>query len=245
LSSGLRRRGHGGGHAPNHERWLLTYADLITLLMMLFVILYAISTTDIQKAQALGFSLSKAFSPGIFVGDDKTGLAQGGGDVAHPFITNTQKQDFGILTDALKRVMREEGIDSGIDILTTSEGTVISLSGSLLFPSGRAEIRPEALRVLERIAELLRPLRNKIRIEGHTDDLPPPTTLYPTNWELAAARALAVLRYFAGPGGVDPARLSSVSYGEYRPVVPNTSVANRARNRRADIVILYTPGARN
>jgi chemotaxis protein MotB len=243
LASHGRRRGgaHAGGH-NNSERWLLTYADLITLLMMLFVIMYAISTTDVKKAILLGESLTKAFSPGIFLGDAKTGLTQGGGNVSHPFITTTQRQDFGVLNEALTRLIREEGLEGGVSINTTREGTVISLSGSLLFPSGRAEIRPEAQRVLDRIAELIRPLPNKIRVEGHTDDLPPAVSLYPSNWELAAARALAVLRYLAGPGQIAPDRLSATSYGEFRPIAPNDGIAGRSQNRRADIVILYTPG---
>lgn len=244
MSGNGKRRGaaHGGGH-NNSERWLLTYADLITLLMMLFVIMYAISTVDVKKAVILGESLTKAFSPGIFLGDAKTGLAQGGGDPAHPFITNTQRQDFGVLNEALTRLVREEGLEGSISINTTREGTVITLSGSLLFPSGRAEIRPEAQRVLDQIADLIRPLPNKVRVEGHTDDLPPAAALFASNWELAAARALAVLRYFAGPGRVAPERLSAASYGQFKPVAPNDTVAGRAQNRRAEIVLLYTPGS--
>jgi chemotaxis protein MotB len=244
VSGNGKRRGnaHGGGH-NNSERWLLTYADLITLLMMLFVIMYAISTVDVKKAVILGESLTKAFSPGIFLGDAKTGLAQGGGDPAHPFITNAQRQDFGVLNEALTRLVREEGLEGSISINTTREGIVITLSGSMLFPSGRAEIRPEAQRVLDRIADLIRPLPNKVRIEGHTDDLPPPAALYASNWELAAARALAVLRYFAGPGRVPPERLTAASYGQFKPVASNETVAGRAQNRRAEIVILYTPGS--
>lgn len=99
--------------------------------------------------------------------------------------------------------------------------------------------------MLGRISEVIRPLPNKIRIEGHTDDLPPTAALFASNWELAGARALAVLGYFAGPGRIAPTRLSSASYGEYKPVAPNDGLEGRAKNRRADVVILYTPGAGN
>jgi chemotaxis protein MotB len=120
-----------------------------------------------------------------------------------------------------------------------AEGIAITLSNALLFPSGGVELGPESRATLDAIAELIRPLPNEIRIEAHTDNLPTNSPLYPTNWELSAARAAQVARYLHDEAGIEANRLAILGYGEYRPLYPNDTREHRMLNRRADIVILY------
>lgn len=237
-----RGGGHGGGHG-NSERWLLTYADLITLLTALFIVLWAMSYTDTRKLTLLGASLAKAFNVGVLSGNDATSIASSAGSVQSGptfFLNPTQKQDFQVITQKLSDYVKTRDLAGQVDVHTSDEGTVISISGTLLFPSGRAEIRPEGAETLAAVADIIRPLPNKIRVDGHTDDLPPSPALFASNWDLAAARALSVVKYLNKDAQIAPNRLSAASYGEFNPIAPNDSVVDRMKNRRADIVILYS-----
>jgi chemotaxis protein MotB len=118
------------------------------------------------------------------------------------------------------------------------EGVVVRLSGSYLFDSGRAELKPNSMAVLDAIVAVLKPLPNEIRVDGHTDSIPIDSPRYPTNWELSAARAVAVTRYFAETGGIPATRLQAAGFGEFRPLVPNDTREHRAMNRRVEIHLL-------
>ena len=130
-----------------------------------------------------------------------------------------------------------------VDVGATTDGVVISLAGNVLFDAGKADLRPEGLKLLDPLMNRLRLMPNDLRIEGHTDDTPTSTPLYPTNWELSAARATSVARYFSERGGVSPGRITAAGYGEFRPAASNSSRDGRARNRRVDIVILNGPAS--
>jgi chemotaxis protein MotB len=121
------------------------------------------------------------------------------------------------------------------------EGIYVSLSSALLFPSGGANLNADGMDTLDRVARLLNELPNNIRVEAHTDNTPTGTPIYPTNWDLSAARAVTVVRYLQEVGVVDAARLAAVGLGEYRPLYPNDTPEHRTLNRRADILILYPP----
>jgi chemotaxis protein MotB len=152
-------------------------------------------------------------------------------------------EDISLALQSVDDVAHDLGFADAVRVGQRREGVVLSLSGNLLFTSGTAELRPEGQRVLARVAEVLRPLPNRLRIEGHTDNIPFSSALYRSNWELSAARALAVLHYLRAQGGVPAERLSYAAFGEYRPVAPNETREGRARNRRADIVVLDPPTA--
>ncbi len=226
------RQAHAEGHV-NHERWLLTYADLITLLMVFFVILYSMSKQDVAKYAKLTASIQRAFNIQVLEGMDPSALNGkfGSFNSAQIHDLETIKQDLGALAEQL-------GLGDKVTVRPTREGITISLSSSLLFESGKADLRSESKLVLQRVAALLAKIPNEVRIEGHTDNIPPASPLYPTNWELSAARALAVTRYLVSLG-IKPERLSAAGYGEYRPIADNSTKEGRAANRRADIVIIY------
>jgi chemotaxis protein MotB len=241
------RGGHGGGGhgGGGGERWLLTYADLITLLVAFFIVMFAASRADLDKFQAISVSLKKAFNPGAF---DAGGIGSGfldsgstGGELLVPFTDlPPQQQDFLKISAAMTSFADDNGLAELIGVNTSNEGIVISLSGMLLFDSGSAYLRPEAARALLTIAEILRPMANKVRVEGHTDVIPPSDPAFPTNWELSSARAIAVLRQLADEGRVPADRLSMVGYGEFKPIADSDTRQGRAVNRRVDIAIIYT-----
>ena len=124
------------------------------------------------------------------------------------------------------------------------EGIIISLSDTLVFEPGSAELRPESVKMLHEIAQILDTIPNRIRVDGHTDNLPTNNPLYPTNWELSVARAVTIVRYLVEEEGIDPGRFSAAGYAEFNPLMPNDSRANRELNRRADIVIIYPESSR-
>jgi chemotaxis protein MotB len=130
----------------------------------------------------------------------------------------------------------------GITATFTKKGVLISLEDSILFNFGKAEINASGYPVLDKIATVIQSIRNPVRIEGHTDDIPISTWRFPSNWELSTARAVQVLKYFITAGKIEPQRLSAVGYGEAKPVSPNDTPENRAKNRRVEIVLVTKDG---
>lgn len=245
--SGRRRRGaHGGGHGSS-ERWLLTYADLITLLLAFFIILYAMSVTDHKKVHDLSQALKSAFH--VTQGAESSVLS----GQPSVLVGGATPMDFVVLQDQLEREIAKALAanpdatgkghtgPNGEQAVTTKiseRGLVVSLASSAFFNPGDAALRPETSALMGTVAKSLKDSGRAIMVEGHTDDLPINTYRYPSNWELSTSRATTVVRYLIESYKLPPARLSAAGYGEYKPLVGNTSPANRAKNRRVDIVIL-------
>ncbi|MCC7354176.1 MAG: OmpA family protein [Anaerolineae bacterium] len=230
---------HGGGHGGgSEERWLLTYADLITLLLAFFIILWAGSRADLEKFGRLAKALSQAFGVSVFEGEGGGVLGTGSGLFEFSQLSGAQRQ-FMHISEKLQQYASQEGLSESIAVNFRNEGIVITLSNALLFPSGGVEIGEESRGTLAEIAELIRPLPNEVRIEAHTDNLPTNSPVYPTNWELSAARAAAVVRYLIDTEGIEASRLSALGYGEQRSIYANDTREHRLLNRRADILILY------
>ncbi len=232
-----------GGHgSAGGLRWLLTYADLITLLLAFFIIMYAGSKADLERFTKLAISLRQGFGINVLPTSGGQGILPGEGGGASPFQSLPQRsKDFLAISQALAKHSRATGMHQFVAVNMRREGIAITLSASLLFPSGGVELSRDSLPMLDEIARLLAPMPNPIRVEAHTDDLPTNDPLYPTNWELSAARAASVVRYLIEKGHIQPERLIAVGRAEYAPLFPNDSREHRAQNRRADIVILYPP----
>ncbi|HEX8941079.1 MAG TPA: flagellar motor protein MotB [Candidatus Limnocylindrales bacterium] len=237
-----RRRAAVEGPHDNEERWLLTYADMITLLMVLFVVMYAISNTDVRKFTALAESVSAAFNTDVLQGEQPATImsgAQTAPDLAqYDAGSGVVATDFRAVQASLKDFAISQGIAAGVSVDKVPEGIAIRISDALLFQSGRARLDDKAIRIVEKIAEVLRPLPNSVRVEGNTDDSPTQGPLYADNWQLSTARALSVVAALQDDG-IAPGRLGAAGYGQYKPVVPNTDDVSRARNRRVDVLILY------
>src|SRR3982074_1404455 len=201
MSKGRRHKGHGDGGHENAERWLLTYADLITLLMVFFVVLYSMSSADSSKFKAISVSLQQAFNLDVLKGRGGTSIGEtvetSVPSVLDNLINSSQVSQVSLLGRRIRGAGEGGAQSPDVSVSIDKEGVVIRLSGSYLFDSGRAELKPNSLAVLDAIASVIRPLDNEVRITGHPDSVPIESARYPTNWELSAARALAVTRYLS------------------------------------------------
>ncbi len=215
--------------ADNHERWLVSYADFITLLFAFFVVLFAASTVDEKKMRsfAAGFEHYMEHS--------------GAGNVSK--LPGTLHSDLSIreVQASLEQLEADlwPEIESGqIELSKEPRGLVMSLSESALFLPGEARLQARSIPIMRKVGESLSRVPGQIRLEGHTDDTPIRTRLYPSNWQLSTARAITVLKFLINERSMPSERLSAAGYGEFRPLVPNNSPENRAKNRRVDVVIL-------
>ncbi|TAK32914.1 MAG: hypothetical protein EPO21_14305 [Chloroflexota bacterium] len=238
----MRKKAHAE-KAPNHERWLLTYADLITLLLVFFVVMYAMSNADLTKFARLAGSVRDAFNVGVLQssgGAAPEAMTGGGSSSGGSSIDLINSLLSGLKADVASLVKQNKSSpDAGyVGVYMDREGVTVTIAGGLLFDSGKSTIKREAMPLLLAVADRIRTLPNEVKVEGHTDSIPIQTALYGSNWELSAARSVAVVR-FLQENGIDPARLSAVGYGEYRPVADNAQREGRANNRRVNITIQF------
>jgi chemotaxis protein MotB len=237
----MARRRHHEEHA-NHERWLVSYADFITLLIAFFVVMYSISSINEGKYKILSDSLTGVFNqpdraikpipvgelrprtiePAPTQVDDESPQSSSDSLVS---IASSIREAFGELIETEQ--LRVSGNELWIEI---------ELSSSLLFTSGDAIPNGAAFDIIEKVAKILAPYENPIHVEGFTDNLPIQTAQFPTNWELSTARAATIVRMLS-LDGVSPGRLAAVGYGEFQPVADNTTAEGRGRNRRVVLVI--------
>jgi chemotaxis protein MotB len=229
-----RRRRRPEPHV-SHERWLVSYADFITLLFAFFTTMYAISTVDAQKMSKMVASMQLALKgdpgPAAPVPLPQSGLPQ----PVVPrldYLVELRQQ----LSARLQRQIQQGNVEIGVD----SRGLVVSIREAGSFASGSAELSESARVLLADIAAPLSELPHPIRIEGHTDDTPINTPRFRSNWELSTARATQVIAYLQNDLGLPAARLSAAGYGEFHPRVANASATARSENRRVDLVILNT-----
>jgi chemotaxis protein MotB len=233
----------------NHERWLISYADFITLLFAFFVVLFASSQADKHKQSQVAAAMKEAFEQlGAFDSHSTTPpLAEnaGSGSMAQQIAAPLPGEP---TADQLKQhidQMLSEQMGVGRiakDSVTTyigRDGLVISLHEAGFFESGSAEVSPASIPLLLALVDTL-PLR-PVRVEGHTDDIPIHTAQFATNWELSTARASAIARFLIERSRINPADISAAGYAEFHPVATNATAAGRAQNRRVDIILLTRP----
>jgi chemotaxis protein MotB len=241
-----RRKVDESEHAD--ERWLLTYADMITLLMALFMVLFAMADVDSRKFEGLRDSLSNAFAPTLLPGGDSIAVHGGPAAVAPPVpagvpgATNTaaqtENEELQRLKQRVDEYAREHGLDSKIAARVERRGLVITiLTDKLLFDSGGAALRPEGTDLLRGIGPLLRHEdKHRVIVEGYTDTDPIRGSMYPSNWELSTARSSTVVRALM-QAQVRPTRLTASGRADLDPIASNATAAGRSRNRRVQIVL--------
>jgi len=254
-----RRKKKPEPHA-NHERWMVSYADFVTLLFAVFVTLFAMSQTDKRKVEEVIASMRESFgyaksNPSSRVNVlDSTELTQipsitppasrGPMNPQMPFDRSkkqrhrAEEKDFKQVKAALEVYLLKNGMQDKVGLEITRRGLVVSLKEAGFFDSGSADIRVASYQLLAKIAESLSEYTNQIRVEGHTDNVPINTRAFPSNWELSAARATNIVKHLITYYRYEPEVLSATGYGEYRSVADNASVEGRAKNRRVDIVLL-------
>lgn len=215
-----------------HDRWLVPYADLMTLLLAFFATLYAASNADAVAATAPPSAPEEA----LVAGDPQ--VAHGQPLLAPRVEVMPRRHALDDLRVTLDAALASAVEDHRVDVTQDSRGLVVSMPDDAAFPVATADVSPAALALIGRVAAAVRLLPNAIRIEGHTDDVPIRTARFESNWELSTARASAVVAHLIIEQGIEPHRLSAAGYGEFHPRVGNDTAENRARNRRIDIVIL-------
>jgi chemotaxis protein MotB len=234
---------NGQTEEQNSTSWLTTFNDLVTLLMVFFVLLFSLGSIDTKKMADFQYALQSGL--GVLKEGTKISVAvQETLPVRDMHNINTQpegRDDIDgrqSIQQKITTALQALDVDIGIRVTHTDRGAYLSFADGVLFDFGQAAIRTQGYAILDKIAEVIRKLPYSIRVEGHTDNVPIRTKRFPSNWELSTARAVSVLKYFAQTGGIAPRRLSAVGYGESKPLVANDSPQHRAKNRRVEIVLV-------
>lgn len=254
----MARRGKKHEEHVNHERWLITYADLITLLLVFFIIMYAMSKIDTAKYQILAQALNFQFTKADTVMPNGKGVSgqmtpkQGDSDskekdytkqnVADKKEENDKDKKEKELQDLLKKItayIQDQNLQTQVSASDTERGVAITLNELFLFDLGKADLKPASLPILQKLSSLFPTLNSTISIEGHTDNLPlSPGNPLKDNWGLSSARALSVLHYFKYTAGLDDRKFLSTAHADTRPVANNDTEDNRSKNRRVEIIVL-------
>ncbi len=238
-----RRRAHP--EHESHERWLVSYADFITLLFAFFTVLYATSQTDLKKQEEFEKSIKKQFTAVMSFGSGTASKDPTGKSLIPPAIDGFPPMTAGPqevqdhVERALKDALQPKGGESAIvGLHHDTVGVSIQMAASHLFQTGSAELRPESAKALDQLGHLLKESGRRLIVEGHTDNQPIHTSEFPSNWELSAARATKIVRYLIARQKIAPELLVPVAYADQKPLVPNSTDENRARNRRIEIKIV-------
>lgn len=232
-----RRRQADHPHA-SHERWLISYADFITLLFAFFVVMYAASRGSQTRVMELAQAIQTAFAElGMFTpASSHLSLVP-----APPAEESTTPQVLAPLAALKKRLgndLAQEIAAHEISLNLNRQGLVIRLAEAGFFDSGSDQLRPGVKPVLERIANALAPLPNPVRVEGHTDNVPIHNARFASNWQLSTARATELVRMFITDYHLQPERMSAAGYAEFHPIASNSDAAGRQLNRRVDVVVV-------
>ncbi len=246
----MAKKKHEEEH-ENHERWLVSYADFITLLFAFFTVLYATSQKDVSKAEEFQRSVQKSFRSfmdfggliGKFVGHfDQTQIVPPPIDVVPaeglgPGEGASDAQVYDYVKAQIDAALQEDEL-SDVQVELTKQGVRLTIPSSNIFDAGSSLIKEEALPYLDKIARVILHTRKRIFIEGHTDDTPIASDKFPSNWDLSAARASTIARYLVLKHKIDPKRLAVVGLAEQKPIVPNNNPVNKAKNRRIEFFIV-------
>lgn len=222
----------------NHERWLVSYADFITLLFAFFVVMYSVSSVNEGKFKVLSESLVSSFNHKKTVGELSI--------VSLPINNNTPLQvkepssprDNARVFLKVANAITAANVPQGVEITTTERGLNIRIKDDALFQSGSARLNPQIEEFIDLIASLVKELPNLIAVEGHTDNQPIRSSLYPSNWDLSTARANVLVRYLIDHHHLADYRLSSTGYAGSRPVELNDTPEGQASNRRVELIVL-------
>lgn len=228
------------------DEWLATYGDLVTLLLCFFVLLFASSSVDAKKFQAVAASLNVSFAGGSAVG-----MNQGGDSVVdlselpindNPDNKTKEEETMDEIYNEVKKIIASEGLDSDITVKISERGVLLIFRDDLLFDKGQAIVKADVKKTLYSLGSILKKYNNKIRIEGHTDNIPIKNNYFDSNWELSTSRAISVVKYYteelSANERIAPNVFEVAGLGEYSPVAPNDTDENRQKNRRIEVIIL-------
>ena len=235
-TSNEKREGssEGGGGVPP---WIITYSDLMTLMLAFFVILISFGTFERGRIVKFVGSFQGSFKmlPGGYKTEPGDQVIEQSKEISKTFRSPSE------MLTKMKGIYEREGFRKGVEFKKTNRGFEITITDYLMFglQPGRAEIAPEMKPFLNELAEIIRQTSYLVSIEGHTDDRPVKTRKFPSSWDLSAARAVTILRYLIDKGGISPLRLSAKGFGMYHPLFPNDTPEHRVKNRR--VMIYFQP----
>ncbi|MDK9710576.1 flagellar motor protein MotB [Acidaminobacter sp.] len=242
-----RRKKNFDEASSGSQGWIVTFSDLMTLLLTFFILLYSFSTLDIIKFKQAAASLQSVLSgnPSTMIFNE----TPSGADQL-PFDPMVQMQvpqskdqttldsEIVEMFEMIQAFIKENGLSADLEVTYNAKGVLVNISEAVLFESGKAEIKTDGQMLLDTISKLLTTIDNDIEIQGHTDNQPIQTDKYPTNWELSVDRAVQVTRYFVQRHQIEPDRLKAAGFAEFQPLVPNSTYENRALNRRVNLLII-------
>ncbi|OMP67437.1 flagellar motor protein MotS [Domibacillus epiphyticus] len=226
----MRTRRRKPSQKSSAPKWMVTFSDLVTLILVFFILMFSMSQVDKVKFQSIAESFrdEESFNenPSIVPGDYPNEEIEPGGE-----------ESLDKLYEDVKVYLKKNGLEETANVIRDERGVVLVLEEQLLFGSGDASLMPESYSFLAEIGNLFADMPNMIKVEGHTDNVPIQSVVYPSNWELSTARASSVIRYFIDEFTLSPDRFSAVGYADTRPLVPNTTEKNMQKNRRVEIII--------
>jgi chemotaxis protein MotB len=232
----LKRRKTEEEH-ENNERWLITYADLITLLLAFFIMMYVFSKKDAQKYEEVVGHLKTIFTGGASTPGQAKAATLVPFDLPIKMAQGSSEEVQKKLEGELKSLTDNGASQKNISVFVDERGVVIRILDKAFFDEGKADFKEKAKSALDKIVPVLKSTNNNMRIEGHTDNVPIGTREFRSNWELSVRRATEVVKYFIEKYDFSPEKISAVGYASYRPIAPNDTVENRALNRRIEIII--------
>lgn len=234
---GRRKKKSSSGPGMTGQEWLGTYSDMVTLLLTFFILLYTFASVDEKKFQSVSAAFHTMFTgqsgDSMFQLNDKTGQAPIEGQEKPKEL----EDKLNAMYSEIKKYIDSNNIEATIEKQNDKRGVVLRINDSVLFELGKAELKSESKVTLDKIDNLFKSIPNRIKIEGHTDNIPIKNYKYESNWELSTARAVNVVKYYLESKGNDPKRFEAAGYGEYHPVAPNDTNEHRAMNRRVEILI--------
>ncbi|NMP23543.1 OmpA family protein [Sulfobacillus sp. DSM 109850] len=229
----------GGGEGGGMMRWLITYADLITLLLAFFIVLYAMNRTEQIKFSLVAQALAQNFDSNSIVGSSPGPSIVTGNSGTHAQRAQKQQlQSLSHLQTKLQTAIDKAGLGNEVAVTSNERGVEVSLDATTLFKPGSAELSPAAMALMGSIGRVLATVPNDIEVVGYTDSTPIHTSRYPSNWQLSAMRAANVVYQLSRVPKIGPQRLSLAGFGQYHPVASNSTAAGRAKNRRVNILVL-------
>lgn len=249
----MRRRRKTNNESSGQGSWLLTYSDLVTLLLTFFVMLFSMASIDQQKFREVAHSMRSSFL-NISAGDkllpnsgeniiqipetiDTSGILSGESDLEDEEGTHIEDVKLQNVKVMVEEAIEKHNLSEYVNIIEEEQSLILRLDSVILFDLGKADIKESGKEILKELGGMFKELDNEITIEGHTDNLPINTMLFPSNWELSTKRATNVVTFLIDNCGLDPEKLTASGRGEFKPIMPNDSPENRQKNRRIDIVV--------
>jgi chemotaxis protein MotB len=236
----MKRKRRPASQPPGAPKWMVTFSDLITLILVFFILLFSMSQIDIVKFRTIADSFQQRqileFYPSVIPFDNPSAEPEMEKDESQPQ-GGESDQDLNQLLADIQSYLKENKLNDVVVATRTERGVVLVLQEQALFASGEATVLEDAYPFLNKVGDLLERIPNFVKVEGHTDNRPIDTYRFPSNWELSSARASSVIRYLIQTENLDPKRFIAVGYGDTRPIAPNDTSENLQKNRRVEVII--------